>query len=309
MMTDAVGSPLRGTVKLAAAAKDQVGVPLGAAVLSRVVPDMVQARIARVGVDLAKRVFQVHAVDARGEKVLARSFAPEKFFARCAGLPAECMVAMETCGGSHHVARQLLRPALAEITGERQAGQGLPDVLRLCLQRLHLHWIELDLHLAWCDERITLHARQDAQARQAQTVPGVGVLTASALSASVVDFHQFRSAHQFGAWLGLVPKQNSSGGKERLGRITKAGDEYLRMLLIQGAKSVLMHAAHKTDRTSRWVLALRERMGWQKALVALAHKNASILWALLTSGELYRADPVSTPAHQAHGPQAQPLTH
>ncbi|NDY93912.1 IS110 family transposase [Ideonella livida] len=355
--------------------------------------------MARVGVDLAKRVFQVHAVDARGERVLARSFAPEKFFAWAAGLPAGCVVAMETCGGAHHVARQLqrlglearlvaghfvapyrlegrgakndandakaiceaagrphmrfvpvksmdqqavlavhrlrqglveertacinrirglltefglvfpqdplhLRPSLAEITGERQAGQGLPDLLRLVLQRLHLQWLELEVHLAWCDERIAQHARQDAQARQALSVPGVGALTASAMAVGVVDFHQFRSAHQFGAWLGLVPKQDSSGGKARLGRITKAGDEYLRMLLIQGAKSVLMHAAARTDRTSRWVHALRERVGWQKALVALAHKNARILWALLTSGELYRAEHVSTPPHTSGSLQA-----
>ncbi|NDY94055.1 IS110 family transposase [Ideonella sp. TBM-1] len=101
-----------------------------------------------------------------------------------------------------------------------------------------------------------------------------------------------------------MPKQDSSGGKARLGRITKAGDAYLRMLLIQGAKSVLMHAAARTDHTSRWVHALRERVGWQKALVALAHKNARILWALLTSGELYRAEHVSTPPHASESLQA-----
>jgi transposase len=195
-----------------------------------------------------------------------------------------------------------LRPALAAITGEAHAGTGLAELQRLCLQQLHLHWLELEVRLAWCDERIAQHARQDALARQAQSVPGVGVLTASALAVGVVDFHQFRSAHQFGAWLGLVPKQDSSGGKARLGRITKAGDEYLRMLLIQGAKSVLMHAAGRTDRTSRWVQALRERAGWQRALVALAHKNARILWALLTSGELYQADHVSRMPGQAEAP-------
>ena len=106
--------------------------------------------------------------------------------------------------------------------------------------------------------------------------------SASALTASVGDFRQFKSGAQFSAWIGLVPRQNSSGGKTRLGRITKRGDDYLRMLLIQGAKSAVMSASKRDDPTSRWLQALVERVGWQKACVAMANKNARILWAVMT---------------------------
>jgi transposase len=90
------------------------------------------------------------------------------------------------------------------------------------------------------------------------------------------------TAAQFGAWLGLTPKQNSSGGKTSLGSITKRGSNYLRTLLIQGAKSVVLTGKHNDDPISQWVQRLRERCGWQKAVVALANKNARILWAVMT---------------------------
>ena len=111
---------------------------------------------------------------------------------------------------------------------------------------------------------------------------GVGPVTASATVATVGDFRQFKNGSQFGAWLGLTPRQNSSGGKNNLGGITRRGDMYLRTLLIQGAKSVVWTAHKRTDPISRWVHALRERPGWQKAAVALANKNARILWAVMT---------------------------
>lgn len=88
--------------------------------------------------------------------------------------------------------------------------------------------------------------------------------------------------HEFGAWVGLVPRQNSSGGKASLGRITKRGDDYLRTLLIQGAKSAVMSVHKRDDPVSRWLVQLRERVGWQKACVAMANKNARILWAVMT---------------------------
>ena len=101
---------------------------------------------------------------------------------------------------------------------------------------------------------------------------------------------QFKSGAQFGAWLGLVPSQNSSGGKARLGRITKRGDEYLRTLLIQGAKSAVMTAHKRHDRISQWLVQLLARVGWQKAVVALANKNARILWAVLARGRRFDAN-------------------
>jgi transposase len=113
---------------------------------------------------------------------------------------------------------------------------------------------------------------------------GVGPVTASAAVVTVGDFKQFKNGAQFGAWLGLTPRQNSSGGKTKLGRITKRGDVYLRMLLIQAAKAAVMTAHTRDDSISRWLLQLREKSGWQKAAVAMANKNARILWAVMTKG-------------------------
>ena len=96
-----------------------------------------------------------------------------------------------------------------------------------------------------------------------------------------MTFHSSRNGRQFSAWLGLVPRQHSSGGKARLGRITKRGDAYLRYLMVLGAKAAMRVAPKKDDEVSRWVCQLRERIGWQKACVALANKNARHVWALL----------------------------
>ena len=145
--------------------------------------------------------------------------------------------------------------------------------------------------MAWCDERVGAHVKNDAQAKAAAKLHGVGALTASAVVASVGDFKQFKSGSQFGAWLGIVP--HSSGSKTVLGRITKRGDEYLRTLLIQGAKSAVMTAHKRDDPISKWVVQLTQRVGWQKAVVAVANKNARILWAVLTKGERFDAHHVS----------------
>ena len=108
------------------------------------------------------------------------------------------------------------------------------------------------------------------------------------------DFAQFRNGGQFGAWLGIVPRQHSSGGKSVLGRITRRGDDYLRTLFIQGAKSALMSAHKRDDPISRWAVQLRQRVGWQKACVALANKNARMLWAVMTREAPFDAKHVST---------------
>ena len=111
--------------------------------------------------------------------------------------------------------------------------------------------------------------------------------------ATVGDFKQFRNAAQFGAWLGLTPRQNSSGGKNNLSSITKRGDTYLRMLLIQGAKSAVMNAHRRDDPISKWAHQLKEKSGWQKAVVALANKNARILWAVFVRGKAFDANHLS----------------
>jgi transposase len=137
--------------------------------------------------------------------------------------------------------------------------------------------------------------RSGERAKRAATLLGIGPTTASALVASVGDFSQFANARQFGAWLGLVPSQNSTGGKASLGRITKRGDNYLRTLLIQGAKSAVMSASKRSDRISQWLLQLKDRAGWQKTVVALANKNARILWAVLTRDAVFDPDHVPEP--------------
>jgi transposase len=130
--------------------------------------------------------------------------------------------------------------------------------------------------------------------QRAAELKGIGPITASAVVASVGDFKQFKNAAQFGAWLGLTPRQHSSSGKTSLGSITKRGDMYLRILLIQGVKSVVLRGMNaQDDAITQWVQRLRERSGWQKAVVALANKNARILWAVMTKGESFDVHHVS----------------
>ena len=169
----------------------------------------------------------------------------------------------------------------------------------MVVQRAFEHWRELDEHMRWCDSQIGQHVRGSAQAKRAAKVTGIGELGASALVAGVGEFKQFSSGAQFGAWLGIVPSQNSSGGKASLGRITKRGDDYLRTLLIQGAKSAVMSAGKRDDPTSRWLVQLTARVGWQKACVAMANKNARILWAVMTREQGF------DPRHVSAKPQAK----
>ena len=344
--------------------------------------------VTRVGVDLAKNVIQVHAVDAAGRVVTNRALKREKFLAWCTDLPPGCLVAMEACTGAHHWCRKLIergfdaRMIPAQLvapyriqgkTGKNDANdaaavceaatrphmtfvspktlnqqgmlcvhrlreglkeertacinrirgllaefgvvlpqkpavlrQNLNDVLedasndiagmaRLVLQRAQEHWRELEAHIQWCDQRIATHQKDDEQVQRAAELKGVGTITASAIVATVGDFKQFKNGAQFGAWLGLTPKQNSSGGKASLGSITKRVDNYLRTLLIQGAKAALFKGINNVDPISQWVQRLRERCGWQKAAVALANKNARILWAVMTKNKRYDAHHVSIP--------------
>ena len=146
----------------------------------------------------------------------------------------------------------------------------------------------LDERVATYDGYIGMMATADERAKKLMAVPGIGPTTASALLASIGNGHDFTNGRQVAAWLGLVPGQYSSGGKQRLGRITKAGDSYLRTLLILGGRAVLAAAKDKQDRLSRWAMALAERRGYWKALVAIAAKNARMAWAMLAKGEAFK---------------------
>jgi transposase len=184
-----------------------------------------------------------------------------------------------------------LRAELADVIED--ASNELSARARWVLQRAFEHWRELDEHMRWSDRQVGQHVRSCPQAKRAAKINGIGELGASALTASVGDFKQFRAGHQFGAWMGIVPSQNSSGGKASLGRITKRGDDYLRTLMIQGAKSLVMSAGKRDDPTSSWLVQLTARVGWQKACVAMANKNARILWAVMTREAGFDAQHVS----------------
>jgi error-prone DNA polymerase len=144
--------------------------------------------------------------------------------------------------------------------------------------------------VAALEAEIVAHARGDDTARRLATVPGIGPITASLLAATVGDsIAAFRSARHFAAWLGLVPRQHSTGGKTRLGRITKAGDREIRTLLVLGATSMVHRAAQWNSAAGAWTRGLLERRPVRLVTVALANKMARIAWALMTRKEVYQA--------------------
>jgi transposase len=346
--------------------------------------------VTRVGLDLAKNVFQVHGVDAKGELVLARKLRRAGvlgFF----GKLAPCEVAMEACASAHHWARQLtalghavklipaahvkpyvrrnkndaadaaaiceaaMRPGQRfvpvravenqanlmrhrirdQLSGQRvalmnalrghlsevgviapQGGQHalrlkrmladgadehgeivIPECVRAALGPLAAQIDALEAALRAIDDEIERQVKADEKAKALMTIPGVGPITASAILATVPDTSGFSSGREFAAFLGLTPRQHSSGGKERLGRITKMGDRYLRKLLVVGASAVICHREGHNDALRRWVKAMLERktMTFKVKLtaVALANKLARIIFAILTRGGRYDDRPVA----------------
>ena len=172
--------------------------------------------------------------------------------------------------------------------GVYQVLEDLPGPCNVVIGDMLSELSRLEQRIAINDRAIVELARKDTQAQRLMQLRGVGPTTATAIVASVGNGHDFDSGRQFSAWLGLVPRQNSSGGKARLGRITKAGDSYLRTLLVLGARAMLMTAKNKNDPVSRWALQLKERRGYGKAVVAIAAKNARMCWAALRLGEGFR---------------------
>jgi transposase len=172
--------------------------------------------------------------------------------------------------------------------GAGVAAAALPSMARSAIEDLISHLAVLDERIDAYDRQLQAIARSDETVKRLMTVPGVGPLGALATVATVGNAHEFRNGRQFAAWLGLVPRQWSTGGKARLGRITKHGDAYLRTLLIMGARAALQMASVRSDKMSRWAMALKERRGYHRAVVALAAKNARILWALLTRQSDFR---------------------
>jgi transposase len=333
-------------------------------------------QIVRIGLDLAKYVFEVHGVDARGKTVVRKTLrrdAVSSFFAK---LPP-CLIGMEASNGAHYWARvlcelghevRLISPqfvtpyvksnkndrndaeAICEAVGRphmrfvpvksaeqlalqavhrvrsrlvsartrlvnqvrgllaehgfviaRDIGQlrrhladivgcgerTLNDLVRGLLIEMQEELAEIDRRIAIYDRRIRALYCSSEPCQRLGKIEGIGPLSATALVAAVGDQRCFKNGRQFAAWLGLVPKQQSSGGRARLLGISKRGDSYLRTLLIHGARAVLARAGKKEDPRSRWVRKLRERRHPNVAAVALANKNARIAWALLARGDVY----------------------
>ena len=332
----------------------------------------------RVGVDLAKRVFQVHGVDAGERPVVRKTLSRAQMRLFFQNL-SPTLIGMEACGSAHYWARELTafghevkllppqfvkpyvksnkndandaeaiceavsRPNMGFVTvksPEQQAMQSvhrvrnrtvkartalvneirgllaefglvietagvtavrrslpeiledgenrLPGVFRQLLSGLYDELVAMDDRVTRLNKQLENHASVDERVRRVQQIAGIGPVTASAVLASVGDAKQFHSGRDFAAWIGLVPNQHSSGGKNQLGGISKRGDAYLRTLLIHGARSCLKACAAKTDRRSEWLNSLVARRNKNIATVALANKNARILWAMLTRNEEYR---------------------
>lgn len=335
--------------------------------------------ITTVGLDLAKSVFQVHAVDASGDVVVRKTLRRSQVLPFFTRVPP-CLIGIEACGTSHHWARELTklghevrimppayvkpyvkrskndavdaeaiceavtRPTMRFVamkSTDQQAALSLhrvrdllvkqrtqlvnmirgllaefgidipvgleralelarqiadnecePDVPAVAKQILNLLCAQvLDTHvrLQAIDRAIIALQRTDEVARRLSTIPGIGPVGATALAASVADPRQFRSGREFAAWLGLTPSQNSSGGKDRLGRITKMGDRYLRKLLVIGATSLVRRAKHKPEAADPHLLALLARKPARVASVAMANKMARVVWAIMARGETYQA--------------------
>lgn len=343
--------------------------------------------VSTIGLDIAKRVFQVHGVDAAGAVVFRRQLRRTevvKFFAQL----SRCVVGLEACGTAHywgreiaalghnvrlmpptrvkpyvgwgkkndkvdaaacceavtrpsmpfvpiktveqqsvmmmHRSRQLLieqrtrlgnaiRGQMAELGLVAAKGrQGLtallamiahpgdtnvPAVIRPVLRVLVEQWHTLAPHIAALDKQIAAWHAGNADSRRLATQPQFGPILSSALVAHAGEASRFKSGRQFAAWLGLVPKQNSTGGKQRLGAITKTGNRYLRQLLVVAATG-LIYRARVHPEINPWFAALLARMPAKKAAVALANKMARIAWALLAHRTDYRAPP-ATPIAQA----------
>ena len=168
------------------------------------------------------------------------------------------------------------------------AGNGLTPRFRMLLQRQYHRFLALETELAWYDDQLKQQVNQDEVCVRLMEVPAVGPVVASAVKNWMGDGKQFKRGRDASAALGLVPRQHSTGGRQVLSGITKRGDNYLRSLIIHGARSVVARVDNKTDSLSRWVQRIKATRGYNKAAVALANKLIRILWVIVARGERYR---------------------
>ena len=168
-------------------------------------------------------------------------------------------------------------------------GERLPALARPILQIVVDQLNETNSRIREIEARLAKWHRESPVSQLLATIPGVGIMGASAIAATVADPSLFKLGREFAAWLGMTPRQNSSGGKERLGRTSKRGDKYIRSLLIAGAVAVLRHARTRPTRDGEWVRGLLARKPTKVAAVALANKTARIVWAVMARGDGYKA--------------------
>ena len=190
------------------------------------------------------------------------------------------------------IAPQALRNVadLAKIIAHE--GERLPALARPVLQAVVDQLNDTNIRISEVEARLAKWHRESPVSQLLATVPGVGIMGASAIAATVADPSLFKSGREFAAWLGMTPRQNSSGGKERLGATSKRGDKYIRSLLIAGAVAVLRHARNRPTRDGEWVRALLARKPTKVAAVASANKTARIVWAVMARGTGYQAKEV-----------------
>jgi len=184
--------------------------------------------------------------------------------------------------GIGHV-RQAVREILAE------GGDALTHLFREVLNELYEEMVHLDQRIKAVEAKLTAISVQHEDCQRLLTIPGVGLLTATALIAAIGDITVFKSGRELAAWLGLVPRQHSTGGKPTLLGISKRGDSYLRTLLIHGGRSVTRVAHQRQDARNQWIEGVKRRRGENVSNVAVANKNARIAWVLLTKKENYQA--------------------
>jgi transposase len=178
---------------------------------------------------------------------------------------------------------------LITILTDESPDAPLPLLARRALAPLVNQLLDLQPRIRALEAELLAWHRQSQQSRRLETISGVDFITATALAAAVPDPSHFRCGREFAAWLGQTPRPNSSGGKERLGRISKMGDGYLRTLLVVGATAVIRYARAKAAADTAWINSLLARKSARLASVALANKTARIAWAVLAKGEVYRA--------------------
>ncbi len=179
--------------------------------------------------------------------------------------------------------------ALIETIEDPEDGR-LPALAREALGSLVGQLRMVQAQILGLEKKLLAWHRANEASRRLEAIPGVGVITATALVATIGDASQFHSGRQLAAWLGLVPRQHSSGGKERLGRISKRGDGYIRRLLVHGARANLRWSRHRKERRSIWQESLLARRPTNVVLVAMANKTARVVWAMLSRGETFRTE-------------------